>query len=63
MVDWKALKIGDRIVLKRMELGVRLYVPCTVTEIYEDHLIIFADDGYKMWLDEDFADMFYRLRK
>ena len=63
MVDWRSLKIGDRLVLRTWELGEKLVVPCSVIEIYEDHAILHADLDYNLWLDENFAYMFYLLRK
>ena len=60
MVDWRTLKKGDRLVMRIVELGTRVVVPCSVYEIFSDHVILRAEGDYNLWLDDDFADMFYR---
>lgn len=57
MIDWKEVKIQDKIIYSWNEFDGKGSIIGNVCEIYSDHVIIDAD-GMKLWLDEENAYMF-----
>lgn len=67
MINWKELKIGDKLneIIDEFDCVKPYKVPCVVTEVAEDHAIAeeICDKGKPMhlWIDEDTADLFEKM--
>lgn len=71
MLNWKDLKIGDKLIetVKESDFGIARVqkIPCIVTEVAEDHVIAeeICDKGRPMhlWIDEDTMDLFEKVEE
>lgn len=63
MVDWRTLKVGDKVRLHTEEFGVTGDWDGVVTEVAEDHAIMTDEFGARNWIDDDFAQDYFRINR
>ena len=53
-------RIGDKLYYKNYDLDPSDYtlVPCTITEVHEDHAIAASELFEHLWIDKDSEDLF-----
>ena len=54
----KNYEVGQKLMWVINEIGCHKKVPCTVTEVHEDHAIAVTEDKTTLWIDEDTAEDF-----
>lgn len=59
MINWRTIKVGDKLEMRADDFGTVTTVSGTVTEVHADHAVMKADDGYTLWIDDFNSDLFF----
>jgi len=63
MVDWRTLKVNDKLTYTVDDFDGKGTFPATVTEVHQDHVVASVKEEYmemNLWVDDFNADMFTR---